>query len=320
MTVVPLVLAAEVTLGRQRAPQFENGAHVVPYLRSANIVDGTLDLSDVKSMNFNPREQAVFGLKPGDVLVTEGSGSRQTVGASAVWNGELSSPVCFQNTLLRLRPREGISEGHYIAWWARYAHASGLMGHVATGANILHLGAENLRSLPIRLPSLEEQRRIAGFLDVQVGRIDQIIALRERQIRLLDARFQSWLEQEFSSRHSARLPLKAFVSLITSGPRGWGEFVADSGWPFIRIANIPKHGIEIDTSNLILVDAPPGPERERTRTRAGDLVMSITAELGSVALVPPDLEDANVSQHVALLRPRSDRCCAKSSTTRTGWG
>jgi type I restriction enzyme S subunit len=47
-----------------------------------------------------------------------------------------------------------------------------------------------------------------------------------------------------------------------------------------------------------------GAESERTRVRPGDLLFSITAYLGSVAVVPEGFEDAYVSQHVALCRLR----------------
>ena len=191
---VSLFSAAEVALGRQRAPQYEVGDHLVPYLRSANIVDGALDLLDVKSMNFTPSEQRTFSLVPGDVLITEGSGSRRMVGTSAVWRGELTGTICFQNTLLRLRPRPGITDGRYLAWWARHAHAAGLMASVASGANILHLGAENLRSLPIELPTLDVQRRIADFLDDQVSRLDTTAEIVKLQLILMSERLQAFKE------------------------------------------------------------------------------------------------------------------------------
>ncbi len=92
MRTVPLSHAAEVVLGRQRAPQYEEGEGQTPYLRSANIKDGRLDLSDVKSMRFSPGERMRYELRAGDVLITEGSGSRDSVGASAVWLGELAGP------------------------------------------------------------------------------------------------------------------------------------------------------------------------------------------------------------------------------------
>src|SRR5262249_20385166 len=117
--------AAEVILGRQRNPQSDTGPHMVPYMRAANVKDGVLDLGDVKSMNFSPSEQEVFALRPGDVLVSEGSGSLSAVGASAVWNGEVAGRVCFQNTLLRLRPRRTTTDSRFLAWWSRAAYASG---------------------------------------------------------------------------------------------------------------------------------------------------------------------------------------------------
>lgn len=158
-----LAQAAEVRLGRQRAPQYEQGDHVVPYLRSANVVDGGLDLTDVKAMNFDPPEQAIFGLADGDVLMTEGSGSAETVGTSAVWRADLPGIVCFQNTLLRVRPRSGVTDGRFLAWWARHAHASGQIAAVSSGANIQHIGSDGLKDLRIHVPELEEQRRIAAL-------------------------------------------------------------------------------------------------------------------------------------------------------------
>lgn len=112
----PLRAFAEVALGRQRSPQYEDGPFMVPYLRAANVKDGELDLSDVKSMSFSPNEQRIYALRPGDVLVSEGSGSLGTVRASAVWSGEINDVVCFQNTLLRLRPRSHRSPLIPVSW------------------------------------------------------------------------------------------------------------------------------------------------------------------------------------------------------------
>ncbi|MTK04240.1 hypothetical protein [Micromonospora sp. CP22] len=129
---VALRSVAEVTLGRQRSPQHAEGPFMVKYLRAANVKDGTLDLSDVKSMNFTPDEQRIFGLRPGDVLVTEGSGSLSSVGASAVWQGEIDEMVCFQNTLLRMRPRSEMMDGRFLGWWAQSAFGSGLFASLAS--------------------------------------------------------------------------------------------------------------------------------------------------------------------------------------------
>src|SRR5439155_17891822 len=59
------------------------------------------------------------------------------------------------------------------------------------------------------------------------------------------------------------------------------------------------------------VAAPEGTEGERTRVIGGDILFSITAYLGSVALVPEDMEMAYVSQHVALVRLRRQHLLPK---------
>jgi type I restriction enzyme S subunit len=292
--------AAEVRLGRQRAPQYEVGDHQVPYLRSANVVDGRLDLGDVKSMNFTPAEQAIFALEPGDVLMTEGSGSAETVGTSAVWQGQLTPPVCFQNTLLRLRPRAGITDGRYLAWWARHAHGSGQIAAVSSGANIQHLGSDGLKRLQVDVPPLEEQRRIADILDDRVARIDQIIAARTAQRRLSAEAFRSFLEARLW-QNTATVPVKHLLVDVTSGPRGWGDLIADVGTPFVRIGNLAPLGIELRAEGLVNVAVPEDAESLRAALSPGDVLLSITAAFGEVAVWR---EGAGAfSQHVARLRP-----------------
>lgn len=161
---------------------------MVPYVRAANIGDGVLRLDDVKEMNFTPNEQSVFALRPGDVLVTEGSGSLATVGASAVWQGEIPGTVCFQNTLLRMRPRDGQVDPRFLAWWSRANFANRVYASIASGANIYHLSAERVRALPLHCPPVDEQRRIADFLDAETARIDQLVNAQLRVIDLLEER------------------------------------------------------------------------------------------------------------------------------------
>ncbi|GAA4722326.1 hypothetical protein GCM10025782_20350 [Pedococcus ginsenosidimutans] len=159
--LVPCSQLSEIRLGRQRSPQHESGDHMVPYLRSANVGDGRIDLGDVKRMNFTPDEQRVFGLQPGDILVTEGSASPDAVGASATWEGDIGGAVCFQNTLIRLRARPNCSPD-FLAVWARASHAAGAARVFAGGASILHLGSEGMSRLQMPLLPLGEQRSRAA--------------------------------------------------------------------------------------------------------------------------------------------------------------
>ncbi|MPZ54630.1 MAG: hypothetical protein GEU79_18210 [Acidimicrobiia bacterium] len=106
----------EVRVGRQRSPQHAEGPFMTRYLRATNVTPAVLDLSDVKMMNFDPREREVFRLRHGDLLVTEGAGSLEAVGATAQWHSELEGIVCFQNTLILVRPRTTDQVEQFSFW------------------------------------------------------------------------------------------------------------------------------------------------------------------------------------------------------------
>lgn len=182
---VRLADVVQVTMGRQRSPKHQTGDHVVPYLRAANVKDGFLDVEDVLQMNFTPVEQTKFALAQGDVLVTEGCGSLSQIGANAVWHEELDGTVCFQNTLLRLRPIEGRTLAPFVAHWARHAFESGAFAEVSSGTNIFHVGALRAAEMQFPLLPVERQSQIAAVLDQAEnvsrfarGRTDSILAAR----------------------------------------------------------------------------------------------------------------------------------------------
>lgn len=281
--------AAEVTLGRQRSPENADGPHMVPYLRAANVKDGELTLENVLRMNFTPQEQRIFSLRPGDVLVTEGSGSLASVGASAVWRGEISGPVCFQNTLLRLRPRAGV-DSRFLGWWARFAFSSGLFASIATGANIYHLSAERVKALPVLLPPLDEQRRIADFLSEEVARIDQMERLQRSVLEKLDERDVALIDHEFDrleSLHGVRRFKWAILRIEQGYSPQCDNVPADIGeWGVLKVSSV-KNGQFQPRENKRLPDTEV-PDR-RFEIRRGDLLITranTPSLVGAAAVVP----------------------------------
>lgn len=186
---VPAAAAFEITIGRQRSPKHEQGDGMTPYLRSANIKPGSLLLDDVKIMNFSDREIEKYHLQPGDVLVTEGSGSPETVGAPAQWNNELASPVCFQNTLLRYRAINDVTIPDYVYHWCQWAFESRKFLDIASGTNIKHIGSTRAIKVPVQLHSLERQNEICDELEalenVAVSTAETEAALRTLRSEML---------------------------------------------------------------------------------------------------------------------------------------
>src|SRR5262245_43358613 len=110
----------EVQLGRQRSPEHHTGAHMRPYLRVANVFEDRIDTRHVLEMNFSPAEFERYRLEPGDILLNEGQ-SLDLVGRPAMYRGEVPGS-CFQNTLIRFRPRSGVLSKYALLVFRSYLH------------------------------------------------------------------------------------------------------------------------------------------------------------------------------------------------------
>lgn len=87
-----------------------------------------------------------------------------------------------------------------------------------------------------------------------------------------------------------------------STPRGGREVYRDVGVPFLRSQNVHDDGVRLD--DVAFIDPQTHARMTGTRVLPGDLLLNITGgSIGRCALVPDDLGDANVSQHVAIIRP-----------------
>ena len=91
-------IVSGVTLGAKEDP---SEAVDAPYLRVANVQDGYLDLTDIKTVRISPKTLESLRLLPGDVLVNEG-GDFDKLGRGAVWAGEIRDCV-HQNHVFRVR-------------------------------------------------------------------------------------------------------------------------------------------------------------------------------------------------------------------------
>jgi type I restriction enzyme, S subunit len=135
----------------------------------ANITWSGLDLTDVKSMNFDPVDFSRFKLSRGDVLLNEGSGSASEVGKSAIWRDDIEG-CCFQNTVLRVRPSAVSAE--YLNAYFNMSALSGGFVRQTQGVNIFHIGKDGLVRFPVPVPPVGEQRRIVAKLDRQPSCFD----------------------------------------------------------------------------------------------------------------------------------------------------
>ena len=71
------------------------------------------------------------------------------------------------------------------------------------------------------------------------------------------------------------------------------------------MGNLDHDTIRLDLSDIQRVQPPDGAEGLRTRVAAGDILVSITADVGMIGMVPVGFEEAYINQHVSLARPLS---------------
>src|SRR6185437_1532965 len=93
------------------------------------------------------------------------------------------------------------------------------------------------------------------------------------------------------------------LEFVTSGSRGWARYYSDEGASFIRIGNLRRGSVTPDLADIQHVMPPEGAEGLRTRVVPNDILISITADLGRIALITDLPGPTYINQHVALARP-----------------
>ncbi|MEW2144194.1 restriction endonuclease subunit S [Micromonospora vinacea] len=159
----------------------EAGVYDLPewprYIRTTDIENSRTLRDDVfKSLPPEVARQAL--LKPGDLLMTAVGA---TIGKSYLHRDP--NPACYAGYLVRFRPANDI-DARFIAYWAESKPYWDQVSAGAARSTIDNFSAGKYRNLVLSVPELEEQRRIADFLDAETVRIDRLIHLRTQQTSL----------------------------------------------------------------------------------------------------------------------------------------
>ncbi|MQY24869.1 restriction endonuclease subunit S [Nocardia aurantia] len=128
-----------------------------PYLRVANVQDGQIDVSDIKTIVI-PRSMARGSmLKPGDVLMTEANGNPDNLGRGAVWNGGLVNMV-HQNHVFAIRLDQSAIFPEYLSALLASQHGRRYFRFTSTQVGIATTSSAKVRDFPVPVTTLAEQR------------------------------------------------------------------------------------------------------------------------------------------------------------------
>ena len=204
-------------------------------------------------------------------------------------------------TMQYLLPKEGIPiDIKYLFYAVEHMN----LAKYFSGATIPHIYFKDYQKEPINIPDIDTQKRISRIFD----KIDALISSRKEQRTKLDqivkSRFIEMFGDPKSNPNSYPISqLSEHIEFLTSGSRGWAQYCVDNGseW-FITIKNVKDCRISID--NMQPINAPDNAEAKRTKVQEGDLLISITADLGRTGVVTKEIADhgAYINQHLTCIR------------------
>ena len=238
------------------------------------------------------REKARI-LIPGCILVT----CIGIVGKVAINNIECA----FNQQINAIAPDTKECDTKYIAYAIQSQQHR--LQDIANAAVVPILNKTQFSDIEILLPPLEEQRRIATTLD----KVSDLIAKRRAQLDKLDllvkARFVEMFGDPVTNPYGYPVhQLSDYIEFLTSGSRGWAQYFSDEGEYFITIKNVKNCRITLNDVQHIV--PPDNAEAKRTKVQEGDLLISITADLGRTGVVTKEIADhgAYINQHLTCIR------------------
>lgn len=155
----------------------------LPYLRVANVQNGFLDLSVMKTIELKESEKEHYLLKEGDVLYTEG-GDRDKLGRGTVWHGEI--PECVhQNHVFKARLQRDRALPDYVAYWSMSTYARNYFYEKGKqSVNLASINKTVLSALKLPLPLAGVQKSVIEEIEMRLSvcsSLEQTISLLIQQ-------------------------------------------------------------------------------------------------------------------------------------------
>ncbi len=201
----------DVQQGKQVSKQNRVGGNQRPFLRTKNVFWGRLDLSELDEMHFSQADESRLELKPGDLLICEGG----DIGRTAIWQNGVAR-CYYQNHLHRARLRSANSaDPQFVLYWLWYAFQVGNLyfgrGNVTT---IPNLSQSKLRELPLAIPPLHEQKKIAHILST----VQRAIEEQERIIQTTTELKKALMQKLFTEGLRGEPQKETEIGLV---PESW---------------------------------------------------------------------------------------------------
>lgn len=230
-------------------------------------------------------EIARFRLRAGDTVITKDSEDPNDIGVAAFIPESAADFVCGYHLAI-VRPSDAI-DSKFLYWSLR---SKGTLAHFSIGANGMTrygLDLATIRSVPIPVTPVDDQRRIADFLSDWVSRIDNAATARRHQLELEAEAFSAELDTRTSPPLDQYWPIRKFSHLA----RVNAGVVDPRHDPFAEMSLIAPNHIEKGTGRLLELKSAreQGARSGKGLVRKGQLIYSkIRPALRKATIAPTD--------------------------------
>ena len=131
---------------------------------------------------------------PGDLVLANTSENLDDVGKAVVWKGEEKAVVGGHATAIS----SDLLDMGFLSHYVRSTHFSLSKRKFAQGTKVIELSAANLGKIPVPLPELSEQRRIADLLDRFDALINDISSGLPAEIAARRAQYEHYRDRLLS--------------------------------------------------------------------------------------------------------------------------
>jgi restriction endonuclease S subunit len=154
----PLFQVADIDSGFTQGRDLAGHATVeVAYLTVVNVLEGRVDMSNLSTARVKLHEVEHFGLREGDILMTEG-GDRDKVGRGSIWLGQIPRIVC-QNHIFRVR----LNTERFLPWFMHYflqtySAKRYFTSRAKQSSNLCSINSREMRRFELPTLSIKEQK------------------------------------------------------------------------------------------------------------------------------------------------------------------
>lgn len=299
---VPLCDVADISRGTSWASENERREPVdgaLPVLGIKN-VQTRLETGDLLWLyGLKPAAIASSTVRTGDILMVGSNGNPARIGNAV----QIDEPgrYLFASLLFGLRPRrESVDPDFLYQALVAPGVQTAISDAVQGTTGLSNLKITTLRDLPVDLPPLDEQRRIAEVLrsvdEAIAANGDAVEQLRVTRDAIRDEHFRASGMDSYARTLGSVCDITKLAGFEYSKHIRYGE--SDE---IIAVRGLNMKDGELSLDDVKTISRATSQALPRSALRKGDLVMSYVGTIGEVAMIDAD-DRYHLAPNVALLR------------------